>query len=285
MSEDTPQNSYDYFMWFENWDKNIKDSILWFDINGKKIEQLVTISWYPKEEWFNSLWKVDFQKWITWIFKDDEIESNQYLLEKLGNKITYYSQIKQKNINNLNNITTNKTIDILLNDLENHLINNLKKQKKYDDIIEYITLPSIREQIENILVKQIGSELTETSASLLWDKKVLNNVFKDLNNVNWELLWEWIEEKMTNFTGELIKKLEIEYMDKLLVNHRNQLEKSWVLDMKSLLVFWVSNYNNHFFISFIEKIIWKSAKLIALNDLKNLWNIIFCHYKLINSHV
>ena len=76
-----------YFMLFEKWNKELLDSILWFKIGRHKIWQLVNISWYKKEEWFRSIIKEDFQKWIEWIFKDEAIERKE---EILVDETTYY---------------------------------------------------------------------------------------------------------------------------------------------------------------------------------------------------
>jgi len=75
-------------------------------------------------------------------------------------------------------------------------------------MIELVLLPSIREQVEQILTKQIGAELTETTPSFLWEKKMLNKICKDLDNIDWEQLWEGMKEKVDGVRWELREKLE-----------------------------------------------------------------------------
>jgi len=64
-------------------------------------------------------------------------------------------------------MTTNKTIQTFLNDAEGQIIHVLKEQELYDETIELIVLPSIKEQVEKILTNQTGADITELSLSFL----------------------------------------------------------------------------------------------------------------------
>jgi len=64
-------------------------------------------------------------------------------------------------------MTTNKTISTFLDDAEQQIVTVLKSKEIYDDMIELLVLPSIKDQVEKILTNQIGADLTETSPSFL----------------------------------------------------------------------------------------------------------------------
>jgi len=51
-------------------------------------------------------------------------------------------------------MTTYTTISTFLDDAEQQIVTTLKSQEIYDDMIELLVLPSIREQVEKILTNQ-----------------------------------------------------------------------------------------------------------------------------------
>lgn len=64
----TPQESYDYFYNFPIWNINNPDSIIWFEIEGKKSQKLLSISWIKL--YWDIYRKTIFMEWIsiiTWI--------------------------------------------------------------------------------------------------------------------------------------------------------------------------------------------------------------------------
>ena len=74
------QESYDYFMSLKTWDKNNKNSIGWLKIKGKGVGELKTMSWIEIE--WNITSPTKFKQWIQEIFKWEDIEKSQELIQE-----------------------------------------------------------------------------------------------------------------------------------------------------------------------------------------------------------
>ncbi len=179
----TEQESYDYFMNFWRWSKNIFDSTLWFKIKGRNIWTLKTISWIKIN------WKIRnvgwFQEWV--------------------NKIFEWKNIKMKGIKEEEELTKEELLRIMYN------YNWMTEQESYDyfmsfwlgdvNILNSVLWFEIKGRKIVSLITLSWVKIEWKSQGVKWFKKWINKIFE----------WKDIEKKELELTKKELFKLMHNY--------------------------------------------------------------------------